>query len=53
MAYNSLGASGGMVILWRRDSLSVNYSFIGKRCVGFNINWKGDCYNLVNVYASL
>ncbi|XP_058742529.1 uncharacterized protein LOC131615027 [Vicia villosa] len=49
---NSVGAAGGMVILWRRGALSLNYSFLGKGFVGININWKGVGYNLVNVYAA-
>ncbi|XP_058767746.1 uncharacterized protein LOC131641470 [Vicia villosa] len=51
-ACNSVGASGGMVILWRKGALSVNYSFRGKGFVGINISWKGKVYNLINVYAS-
>ncbi|XP_058732979.1 uncharacterized protein LOC131604562 [Vicia villosa] len=50
-ASNSLGAAGGMVILWRKDSLSLNFSFIGKGYVGINFLWKGVVHNLVNVYA--
>lgn len=44
-------AEEGVVILWRRELLSLNYSFIGKGYVGININWIGGCYNLMNVYA--
>ncbi|XP_058750420.1 uncharacterized protein LOC131623430 [Vicia villosa] len=50
-ASNSVGAAGGMVILWRKDFLSLNYSFRGEGYVGVNFFWKGDCYNIVNVYA--
>ncbi|XP_058726795.1 uncharacterized protein LOC131598187 [Vicia villosa] len=50
-ASNSVGAAGGMVILWKKDSLSLNYSFIGKGFVGINFVWKGVCCNVVNVYA--
>lgn len=51
MTCNSLGASGGMVILCRKCYLSRNYTFIGMGFVDINILWKGKCYNLVNVYA--
>ncbi|XP_058758239.1 uncharacterized protein LOC131631463 [Vicia villosa] len=50
-ACNSSGASGGMGFLWRRGSLSLNYSFIGKGFVGINVMREGVIYNLVNVYA--
>ncbi|XP_058726636.1 uncharacterized protein LOC131597999 [Vicia villosa] len=50
-ASHSIGASGGMVILWKKDSIFVNYSFIGRGFIGINFLWKGDIYNLVNVYA--
>ncbi|XP_058766042.1 uncharacterized protein LOC131639577 [Vicia villosa] len=50
-ASNSVGAAGGMVIFWRRGSLSLNYSIIGKGYVCINTNWEGLAYNLVNVYA--
>lgn len=48
---NLEGASRGMDILWRRDYLSLNYSFVGKGYVSININWKRVCHNLVNVYT--
>src|SRR3954468_10495952 len=48
IASNSVGAAGGMVILWRKDSLSLNYNFIGKGYVGINFSWKGVRCNLVN-----
>ncbi|XP_058776661.1 uncharacterized protein LOC131650982 [Vicia villosa] len=50
-ACNSVGAAGGMVILWRKGALTVNFSFVGKGFVGINILWKDKGYNLVNVYA--
>ncbi|XP_058748334.1 uncharacterized protein LOC131621305 [Vicia villosa] len=50
-AGNSIGASGGMVILWGKGAVSVNFSFRGKGFVGINIEWKGKIYNLINVYA--
>ncbi|XP_058757847.1 uncharacterized protein LOC131631081 [Vicia villosa] len=48
---NSVGASGGMVILWKKGSLELNHSFIGSGFVGINVVWKGSCINLVNIYA--
>ncbi|XP_058767495.1 uncharacterized protein LOC131641210 [Vicia villosa] len=48
---NSVGAAGEMVILWKKGALTVNHSFRGKGFVGINIFWKGNSYNLVNVYA--
>ncbi|CAI8615628.1 unnamed protein product [Vicia faba] len=50
-ACNSRGVSGGMVILWNKNSLALNFSFIGLGFVGININWKGGVYNFVNVDA--
>lgn len=50
-ASNSLGASGGLTIIWKKGSLNVNYSFIGTGFVGINILWKGLGINLVNIYA--
>lgn len=45
-------AFGGMVILWRKDLLSLNYSFKGGGFVGVNPDWKGGTYNFINMYAS-
>lgn len=39
-AKNADGATGGLVILWRKGSLVVNYSFAGQGYVGINISWK-------------
>lgn len=50
-ASHSRGASGGMVILWKKNSLSFNYGFTRNGFIGININWKGGTYNLVNMYA--
>ncbi|XP_058726684.1 uncharacterized protein LOC131598058 [Vicia villosa] len=50
-ACNSEGASGGMVVLWKKDSLVVNYRLIGSGYVRINISWKGISVNLVNIYA--
>lgn len=48
---NSLGASRGMAILWKRDFLNLSYNFSSPGYVGVNGMWKGGVYNFVNVYA--
>ncbi|XP_058761236.1 uncharacterized protein LOC131634588 [Vicia villosa] len=48
---NSEGASGGMVVLWKKGSLNVNYIFRGHDFIGINIRREGLIYNLVNIYA--
>lgn len=45
------GASGGIITLWRKILLCLNYSFRGKGYVCVNAAWKGEVYNFVNVYA--
>lgn len=42
---------GGIVIFWRKNLLSLNYSFRGDGYVGVNAGWKGVEYNFVNVYS--
>ncbi|XP_058754496.1 uncharacterized protein LOC131627673 [Vicia villosa] len=53
-AFYSQGASGGMAIIWRKNSdfVFVNYSFVGSAYIGINVIWKEGVYNLVNIYAS-
>lgn len=48
---HSKGASGGMDILWKKHSVIVNHSCIGKGFLGINVSWNGGIYNLFNVYA--
>lgn len=48
---NLVGDLGGMIILWKKGSLDLNYNFIGHGYVGINIIHKGKCCNLVNIYA--
>ncbi|KAI5426114.1 hypothetical protein KIW84_031799 [Lathyrus oleraceus] len=45
------GASGGIITLWRKILLCLNYSFRGKGYVCVNVAWKGEVYKFVNVYA--
>lgn len=51
MACNSLGASRGMVILWEKGSLALNFSFISQGFMRINVMWKGNVYNFVSIYA--
>lgn len=48
---NSEGAAGGMVILWKIGSMTINYSLRGQGYVGINILRDGVYINLVNFYA--
>lgn len=48
---NSLGASGGIEIIWKRNFLNLNYSFSGPGYVGVNDCRKGKEYNFVNIYG--
>ncbi|XP_058760649.1 uncharacterized protein LOC131633997 [Vicia villosa] len=50
-ASSSVGAAGGMLILWKKETLQVNFSFRGLGYVGINITKEGRPVNLVNVYA--
>lgn len=50
--YDYVGASGWMIILWRKNLSSLNHSFRGEGFVGVNTYWKGISYNFINIYAS-
>lgn len=50
-ASNSIGASGGMVILWAKNSLILNFNFKWAGFVGINVTMLGRAINSVNVYA--
>lgn len=42
----------GLVILWKKDLLTLNYSFKGERFVGVNAYWKGlNYFFYMNVYS--
>lgn len=45
------GASGGLVILWRRNSLNLIQSFRGVDYVGVKAQYRGKAINFINVYA--
>lgn len=47
----SEGASDGMVILWKKSDVFVNFSFHGLGYAGINITYENIIYNLVNIYA--
>ncbi|XP_058774258.1 uncharacterized protein LOC131648524 [Vicia villosa] len=49
---NSLGRSGGLLILWKAGKMEVVNSFKGEGYLGIKVLWKGDCYYVVNVYSS-
>ncbi|KAI5437886.1 hypothetical protein KIW84_023851 [Lathyrus oleraceus] len=44
---DSVGASGGMVILWKKNIFMLNYNFRGEGFMGINMEWRGS-----NIYAS-
>ncbi|CAI8611286.1 unnamed protein product [Vicia faba] len=46
------GAFGGMLIMWKKNLLSLNFSFRGEGFVGVNALWNGNSYNFMNIYAS-
>lgn len=49
---NSDGRSGGLITLWKKESVSVICSFRGDGFLGIKASWKNDIYYLVNVYSS-
>ncbi|XP_058746178.1 uncharacterized protein LOC131619053 [Vicia villosa] len=51
-AKNSQGFSGGMLVLWKKEVIEVNFSFTGEGFLGIGATFKGvKCY-FVNVYSS-
>lgn len=48
---NSRGSSGDMILFWKKNSLTLNFSFIDNGYVGINTEWKGGTYNFINIYA--
>ena len=40
-ASGAMGASSGMVVLWKKGLLSLNYCFRGEGYTGVNAEWKG------------
>lgn len=48
---DSIGASGGSVILWRKNSIDLIQSFKGMGFVGVKAIVRCICVNFVNIYA--
>lgn len=49
---NSEGRSGGLITLWKKDSMTVISSFKGVGFLGIKVLWKDNVYYIVNVYSS-
>ncbi|XP_058783877.1 uncharacterized protein LOC131658622 [Vicia villosa] len=49
---NSIGASGGLLTLWKGDKLEVVNSFNGEGYLGIKVRWENMWYYVVNVYSS-
>ncbi|XP_058762681.1 uncharacterized protein LOC131636055 [Vicia villosa] len=49
---NSRGRSGGLITLWKNDSLTILNSFKGEGFLGIKIKWNDYLYYVVNVYSS-
>ncbi|XP_058775034.1 uncharacterized protein LOC131649281 [Vicia villosa] len=49
---NSVGRSGGMITLWKGDSVTVLNSFSGEGYLGIKALWQGDVYYVINIYSS-
>ncbi|XP_058750108.1 uncharacterized protein LOC131623108 [Vicia villosa] len=49
---NSVGRSGGLITLWRKDKMEVLLSFKGEGFLGIKVCWKEELYYIVNVYSS-
>ncbi|XP_058775462.1 uncharacterized protein LOC131649721 [Vicia villosa] len=48
---DSVGLSGGMLILWKRNKFDVLCSFRGLGYLGVKISWKSNLYYIINVYS--
>lgn len=44
-------ASGGSLIMWRRNSLELIQSFKGVGFIGVKAHHRGTCINFINVYS--
>ncbi|XP_058747040.1 uncharacterized protein LOC131620033 [Vicia villosa] len=49
---NSIGRSGGILTLWRKDRMEVLNSFKGEGYLGIKVKWKENFYYVVNIYSS-
>lgn len=50
---DSVEASGGLVMLWRKNSMDLIQSFKGVGFLGVKAIMKGICVKFVNIYAPL
>lgn len=48
---NSLGKSGGIITLWKEDSVTVLNSFKGVGFLGIKVLWKNGIYYVFNIYS--
>ncbi|XP_058776799.1 uncharacterized protein LOC131651145 [Vicia villosa] len=48
---NSLGRSGGILTMWKKDVVDVENSFKGDGFVGIKVSWNNHFYYVVNVYS--
>ncbi|XP_058746404.1 uncharacterized protein LOC131619312 [Vicia villosa] len=49
---NFVGASGGIITLWKEVSITVLCSFVGAGYMGIKAKWKNDLYYIINAYSS-
>ncbi|XP_058742005.1 uncharacterized protein LOC131614439 [Vicia villosa] len=49
---NALGASGGLLILWKEGKVEVDSSFRGDGYLGVKVKWENHWYYVCNVYSS-
>ncbi|XP_058770682.1 uncharacterized protein LOC131644227 [Vicia villosa] len=49
---DSIGRSGGILTLWRKDMMEVLNSFKGEGFLGIKVKWKENFYYVVNIYSS-
>lgn len=51
-ASNLNGASGGMIIPWKKGTLDLNYNFIGPDFVGVNIKLVERSFNMGKIFGA-
>ncbi|XP_058768344.1 uncharacterized protein LOC131642077 [Vicia villosa] len=51
-AKNSIGMSGGMLLLWNPAIIEAQVSFEGDGFVGIQALWRGTCIYFVNIYSA-
>src|SRR3954469_10167986 len=49
---DAIGASGGILTMWKKDFFILNYSFRGEGFLGLCVEKEGKLIYFVNVYAS-